>query len=214
MLPLSWNAGGDPISGVMKRAEKFIDVGFWTDYALPGAVGFAVTKVGGGLIREGLAKVFTAPTGTLGTVFRFGTDALSASVLSWLVGRFIGKKYEERVFFGGVVAIAHGVLKEVAGGTTIGRYMGLDGLGDDLSSQMKDAVAKRLEAELSGGVGNTGAFLTEREMVPQASIAGDSGVNGGMVGAFVTETALRMQPGYAPTSDLRDHDPTNSETTL
>ncbi len=217
VLPISWNrnpATGDPISGILGNVKQFVDIGFWTDVALPAAAGFLGTKIVGKLIYTGISKVVTLPTGGFGKVIRIGTDVLGASALAWLAGRFLGRKYEDKIFLGGVVAITHSVLKELIGGTAIGRTIGLDGLGEDLSAQMKEAVAARLEAELSGGVGNTGAFLTERDMIPQAAVAGDSGVNGAMVSAFVTETALRMQPGYAPTSDLRDHDVTNTETAL
>lgn len=217
VLPISWgnNPTGDPIAGILGKAKQFTDISFWTDFALPAAGGFLATKVVGKMIHTGIGKVVTLPTGGFGKVVRIGSDVLAASALAWAAGRFLGRKYEDKIFLGGVVAITHTVLKELIGGTDIGKAIGLDGLGEDLSSQMKEAVAQRLEAELSG-VGNAGSFLTERDMIPQPAIngVGDHGVNGADLAAFVTETALRMQPGYAPTSDLRDHDVTNTETTL
>jgi hypothetical protein len=217
VLPISWSRNpADPIGGIIGKVTDFTRVDFWTETALPAAAGFLGTKVVGKMIHSGIGSLVTLPAGGFGKVVRIGSDVLAASGLAWLAGRFIGRNMEDKVFLGGVVAITHSVLKELLGGTDIGRSIGLDGLGEDLSSQMKQAVASRLEAELSGGVGNTGSFLTERELIPQPSIAGDAGVNGDMVGAFVTETALRMQPGYAPTpgGDLRDYDPTNTETSL
>ncbi len=218
MLPISWKGNpstSDPIAGIIGRVKDFTRVDFWMDVALPATAGFLGTKIAGKFIHTSISKLVTVPGGTLGKVVRIGSDVLGASALAWLAGQFVGRKYEDKIFLGGVVAITHTVLKELIGGTGFGRTIGLDGLGDDLSSQMKDAVAQRLEAELSG-VGNTGAFLEERDMIPQPAIngVGDHGVNGSQIGAFVTETALRMQPGYAPTSDLRDHDVTNTETAL
>lgn len=217
VLPLSWSRNpAGVLGGVLGKAQSFIDISFWTETAIPVAGGFLGTKVVGGMIHGALSKAITLPTGIPGTVIRLATDVLAASGLSYLAGRFLGKKYEENVFLGGVVGIAHSVLKQLIGGTDIGRAIGLDGygmgLGDDLSEKMKQAVAQRVEAELSG----MGAFLTQTALQRQG-MAGpvEAGVPAYM-GEFITDTDLRAQPNYAasPGGDLRDYDPNNDETAI
>jgi hypothetical protein len=219
VVPVSWNArryrrnavlpyfAMNPIEGIIEKAGRFVDVSFWTDTALPAAGGFIGSKlVGGmvyGLIGEKLLGV--AATDAAAPWVRAGADALGTAVLSWGVGKFISKPMGEMVFLGGVVSIAHSILKALLGGTEIGKSLGLSGIGEDLTERMKEAVTRRLEAELSG----VGAYLNENDLRVQMA-----GMNG--VGEFVTETALRLQPDYGPTpaGDLRDYDVTRSETSI
>jgi len=208
ILPVSWNPGGMSIGGVFSRAQSFIDMGFWTDTALPLAGGIVGTKLAGSFISGLIEKA----TGTMALpdiakkVIRIAADVLGASVLSMLATSFLGKKRGDAVFMGGVASIAHTVLKEALGGTEIGRTLGLSGLGDDLSDKMKNAVAQRVEAELSG-LNGVGAFLTQNQLRDQS-------MDG--VGEFITDVQLRRQNGYAPTpgGDLRDYEVNNTETNL
>jgi hypothetical protein len=207
---VSWNpAGALSLGGVFKRAQSFVDVAFWTDTALPLAGGIIGTKFAGSTI----AGLIDKATGTIALpdiakkVIRIAADVLGASVLSMLVTNFLGKKRGEAVFLGGVASIAHTVLQQTLGGTEIGRTLGLSGLGNDLTDRMKNAVAQRVEAELSGLNGGVGAYLNQTALQRQ--------LDGG-VGEFVSDRELRAQNGYAPTpsGSLRDYDVNNTETTL
>jgi hypothetical protein len=208
ILPVSWNPGGISIGGVFNRAQSFIDVGFWTDTALPLAGGIVGTKLAGsfvaGLIDKATATM--ALPDIAKKVIRIAADVLGVSVLSMLATSFLGKKRGDAVFMGGVAAIAHTVLGQVLGGTDIGRTLGLSGLGNDLTDKMRNAVAQRVEAELSG-LNGMGTFVTER-MLQTQSMDG--------VGEFITDAQLRQQNNYAPTpgGDLRDYDVNSTETNL
>lgn len=211
ILPVSWNpVGGLSIGGVFGRAKSFIDVGFWTDTALPLAGGIVGTKLAGsfvaGLIDKATATM--ALPDIAKKVIRIAADVLGASVLSMLATNFLGKKRGDAVFMGGVASIAHTVLQQLLGGTDIGKTLGLSGLGDDLTEKMKKAVAQRVEAELSG-LNGVGTYVTERMLAHNQMMEGN-------VGEFITDVELRRQNGYAPTpgGNLRDYDVNNTETTL
>lgn len=212
ILPVSWNPGGGgglSIGAVFSRAKSFIDVGFWTDTALPLAGGIVGTKLAGAFV-SGLIEKATATMALpdmAKKVIRIAADVLGASVLSMLVSNFLGKKRGDAVFMGGVASIAHTVLQQALGGTEIGKTLGLSGLGDDLTDKMRNAVAQRVEAELSGLNGGVGAYLTQNQLRSQS-------MDG--VGEFVTDVELRNQNGYAPTpgGDLRDYDVNSTETNL
>jgi hypothetical protein len=197
---------GGAATRLWARVKRFTDVKFWTETAVPAAAGFVGTKTVGVIIRDSLSKVVALPTGVMGSVVRVASDALAASALAWLVGRFVGAKQGEAVFLGGVVGITHSVLKEVLGGTTIGNAIGLNGFGDDLSERMRQAVAARVASELSGYDG-MGHFLNMEDlntrMVPG-------------LGEFITDEALRGKVGYSasPSGRLADYDVTNDSTTF
>lgn len=207
-MPVQWNPAAG-LEGVLHGAGRFIDIDFWTKTALPAAAGFVGTKIVGGfvtgLVAENVLKISSADAAY--PWVRLGGDILSASALSWAVGRFVDKRMGQTVFLGGVVSIAHSVLKMLLGGTDIGRAIGLDGLsglGEDLSAQMKRAVAQRVAAELSGA--NLSTYMTDVDLQRQLS--------GPTLNEFVTDVALRRQPAYGPTGDLRDHDVLRQETAL
>jgi hypothetical protein len=209
VLPVSWNPGnGLSLGGVFRRAQSFIDVGFWTDTALPLAGGIVGTKMAGSFLAGFIEKA----TATMALpdiakrVIRIAADVLGASMLSMLATNFLGKKRGDAVFMGGVASIAHTVLQQALGGTDIGKTLGLSGLGNDLTDKMRNAVAQRVEAELSG-LNGVGAYLTQNAL-QQQSMDG--------VGEFVTDVELRRQNSYGPTpsGSLRDYDVNNTETTL
>jgi len=210
VLPISWNPGaaGGVIGGVLGRAQKFVDIGFWTDTALPVAGGFIGAKLAGGfvwgILGEQVFKVTTADT--LGKVVRIGSDVLGTSILSWAVGNFIGKAMAEKVFLGGVVSVAHSVLQMLLGGTDIGRAVGLSGMGNDIADRMRAAVARRVQASLAG---HMGTYLNINELQPQ-------GMAGGRLGAYVNITDLASQAGYvgSPGADMRDYDVSRTETSF
>jgi hypothetical protein len=198
---------------VLSRAQSFLDPAFWMQTAVPAAGGFIGTKMVGGIIHGVVSKFAGSPMGIAGTVLRLGSDVLAASGLSYLAGRFLGRKYGEAIFVGGVVGITHSVLRELLGGTAIGSAIGLSGLGADVEDRMREQVARRVEAELSG----MGAYLTQDALTPQA-------LHGGM-GAYLTErdmvpqvpdTLLRSSAAFAPSpsAGVADYDPLNERLEL
>ena len=204
VLPVRWNPGSavsaSPIKGILDRVKKFVDVQFWTQTAAPGVVGFTSTKMVGGFVYSGIVGFLPKLDPNVDKVVRIGTDVLAASGLGWAASRFLGKSIGDAVWIGGVLSIAHSVLKAVLGGTQIAKVIGLDGLGSDLEERMKAAVAQRVAQELNG----LGTYMNTTDLQPS--------LNG--VGEFITDVGLRRQAGYAPSpnGDLRDYDPSNSET--
>jgi hypothetical protein len=187
---------------MLGRAQSFLDLRFWTGTAIPAAGGFLGTKMLGGMLYGTLSNVLPIPAGIADKVVRIASDVLAASGLAWAVGRFINPRMASNVFLGGVVGIAHSVLRELLGGTTIGNAIGLSGLGTDLEDRMREAVAARVNAEMSGYDGGMGHYLSLEDL--SGRTATPSGV-----GEFVTDAGLRNSYGYAPTpgANLRDYDP-------
>ncbi len=196
VLPISWNPGGmlsgGPIGDILGRAKAFIDVRFWTETGLPSAVGFFGSKAAGGFIYNQLpvSLLQNIPAAAFPYV-RMGADALGGSLLAYLVSRFIGKKQGDSVFVGTVVNVAYSALKALLGGTSIAATIGLDGLGDDLASRMKQEIANRVAGHLNG----MGSYLRTTNLVPRGSM-----------GEYVTESALRSSSAYSPGDRLGDSD--------
>lgn len=193
VLPISWNPGGllsgGPLGDVLGRAKAFVDVRFWTETGLPSAVGFFGSKAAGGFIYNQLpvALLQNIPSAAFPYV-RMATDALGGSLLAYLVSRFVGKKQGDSVFVGTVVNVAYSALKTLLGGTDIAKTIGLDGLGDDLASRMKQEIANRVAGHLNG----MGSYLRTTNTIPR-------GLN-----EYVTENALRSRADYAPGNALGD----------
>lgn len=189
------------ISGVVSRVKSFTDIRFWTETALPATAGFMGTKVVGGLIYGFVGEKLMGLTGVEAHApyVKIGSQAIAAAGLSLLVSRFVGAKQGQAVFVGGVISVTHALLKQILGGTQIASAIGLDGLGDDLSSRMREAVSRRVEQNLRG----MGTYLT---------LERGTRMNG--MGAYVTERELRARQNFAPApnADLRDYDVSRTET--
>jgi hypothetical protein len=195
VLPISWNpvsalGMGGPVGSVLGRVKSFIDVRFLTETALPAASGFFGSKAVGGFFYNQIpvSILQNVPAAAFPYV-RMATDALGGAGLAWLVGRFIGKKQGDMVWLGTVVNVAYSALKAVLGGTDIARTIGLDGLGDDLASRMKQEIAGRVQNSLNG----LGSYLRT------------TNVRGSM-GEYVTEGAMRMSNAFSPGDRLGDSD--------
>jgi hypothetical protein len=195
VLPISWNpvsalGMGGPVGSVLGRVKSFIDVRFWTETGLPAASGFFGSKAVGGFVYNQIpvSILQNVPAAAFPYV-RMATDALGGAGLAWLVGRFIGKKQGDMVWLGTVVNVAYSALKAVLGGTDIARTIGLDGLGDDLASRMKQEIAGRVQNSLNG----LGSYLRT------------TNVRGSM-GEYVTEGAMRMSNAFSPGDRLGDSD--------
>lgn len=119
---------------------------------------------------------------------RMTADALGGAGLSWLVGRFVGKKQGDAVWLGTVVNVAYSALKQLLGGTDVAKMIGLDGLGDDLANRMKQEIANRVAGHLNG----MGSYLRTTNTIP------------GGLNEYVTDRALRMNPAYSPGNRLGD----------
>lgn len=195
VLPISWNPAsalgvGGPVGSVIGRVKSFIDVRFWTETGLPAASGFFGSKAVGGFIYNQIpASILSNVPAQAFPYVRMATDAVGGAGLAWLVGRFVGRKQGDMVWLGTVVNVAYSALKALLGGTDIARTIGLDGLGDDLASRMKQEIANRVQNSLNG----MGSYLRT------------TNVRGAM-GEYVTEGAMRMNSAYAPGDRLGDHD--------
>jgi hypothetical protein len=191
------------LGATLGRVKKFIDVNFWIDTAAPAAGGFAASKVIGAMIYEGLDKVGLVKALPLQAVpyVRIAANAAGGAALAWAFGKFVDRKWEQPIWLGTVVAVAHDVLRLLIGGTDIGKAIGFSfsGMGNDLEERMKAAVERRV-AELAG----VGTYLNQTDLQRQMSGYGE----------FVTNTGLQRQPGYAasPGADLRDYDVARTET--
>lgn len=197
------------VDGVLGRVQDLVDVSFWTDTALPVTAGFLGSKVVGGAVF-GLVgeKLLGVKSGDKAAPFvRAGSNAIAGAALAWAAGSFLGRQYEEPIWLGTVVSVAHDLLKALLGGTEIAKAIGLEGFGEDLTKKMQEAVARRVQAELSG----MGTYLTAEALQRQSALQGI-----GHHGEFLTENALRRQSDYAPTpgADLRDYDVARTETAL
>jgi hypothetical protein len=202
------------MGAVLGKAQSFVDVRFWTDVALPAVGGFIGTKTVGGMIYGAVGKAIAIPTGIFDTLAKIGADVLAASVLSWGVGRFIGRSQGQNVFLGGVVAIGYDVLKALIGGTDIARTIGLEGLGDDAATaRLKEAVARRVEAEMHGLYGY-GSYLTREDMGMQGMDAYLTRQD--MVPQMMGDSLVRRLPNYSalPTGSIADYDVARTELVL
>lgn len=204
------SAAMDPVSGILARAKQFINVDFWTKTAVPVAGGYIGSRLAGKFISDGIKGYVAAQlvgNPALVKAVEIGSEVLGVSAMSWAAGRFLGKDLGDKVFLGGVVSIAHAVVKMLLDqiAPTISAQLGLSGLGSDLSERMKAAVSQRVARELQGY--GMGAYLSAENLRAQR-------LNG--LGEYVTDTALRSQRGYAPTpgGDLRDYDVNRTETTF
>jgi len=205
VLPISFNPAnvvmGAP-GAVIRRLSDFINVGFWTDTALPAVGGFVGSKTLGAMLYGAIDKFtgLSLSQPKVAPFLRIASNAAAGAALSYGAGAFLkNRRMAENIWLGTVVGVAHSVLKELIGGTEIARVVGLDGLGDDLSDRMRAAVAARVNRDLSG----MGAYLTNRALAPQ------NGLN-----EYVTDVQMRRQPGYgpSPSGSLADHDVARTET--
>jgi len=209
VLPyFAMNPGGI-VGEITGKLSKFIDVNFWIETGVPAVGGFVGSKFLGAIIYDNLGKKLTDAVGAAAEPFvRAAGNAVAGAVLAMGVGKILKKpKMADGIWLGTVVSVAHDLLRAILP-ASIKSAIGMSGLGEDVSSRMREAVARRVEAEMAGlnGTNGMGTFLTQREMEPQMS-----GLN-----EFITDTELRRQNGYSasPAGDLRDFDVTRSETTL
>jgi len=183
------------MSDVLGKLQKFVSVDFLTKEMLPVAGGFVGAKFAGKFIKDLVGPTVSGFIGSSKEATAFvnmGSQALGASLLSYAVGRFIDRSMGEKVFIGAVVSIGHELLKLIVPallGDKVAADLGLSGFGD-ISDSMRDAVSRRVEAQLSG----MGEFMNVTALRPQ--------LNGLGMGEYVNTTALRPQGAFAPA--LRD----------
>ena len=207
VVPTSWNPAGALAgvlgrSGPLSRVQGLVDIKFWTETGLPAVGGFLCSKVVGGMVfgLVGEKLLGVSATDKSAPYVRAGADAIAGGILSWAAESFMkNKKMADAIWLGTVISVGHTILKALIGDTDFGRSIGLSGLGDDVSSALRDRVKQRVERSLS----NYGTYLTQEDTQPQLN-------------EFVTEDRMRLQSSYAPgpNGDLRDYDVARTETAL
>lgn len=194
VLPISWNPGGvmsasGPLGAVTSRMKSFIDIKFWTETGVPAAAGYFGSKAAGAFVMGFVPVSLTAQVPAVAQPYvKLAADGVAGALIAWAISRFYDKKAGDAFWLGTVVNIAHGVLKQLIGGTDIAKTIGLDGLGDDLADRMKAEIARRVQATVNGGrLNGMGSYLRTTNL-----------------NEYVTEPALRMNPAYSPGNALGD----------
>jgi hypothetical protein len=196
VLPISWNPAGvlsgGPVGAVVGRMKSFIDVKFWTETGVPAASGFFGSKALGTAIMSFVPDSVKAQIPVQAQPYaKMAADALGGAALAWAISRFYDKKAGDAFWLGTVVNVSYSLLKNLLGGTDIAKTIGLDGLGDDLASRMKNEIARRVQASIKGGsLNGMGSYLRT--------------TNVRNMGEFVTESALRRNAAYSPGNALGD----------
>jgi hypothetical protein len=183
-----------PIGAITGRMKSFIDVKFWTETGVPAAAGFFGSKAAGGALLSFVPASLTSQVPAVAQPYlKMAADGVAGAVLSWAIGRYYDKKAGDAFWLGTVVNISYSLLKQLLGGTDIAKTIGLDGLGDDLASRMRSEIARRVQAQISGGrLNGMGSYLRTTN-IPTHSM-----------GEYVTETALRSRATYSPGNALGD----------
>lgn len=195
---------GDPVGAILARAKSLIDVSFWTDTGLPTAVGFLGSRTLGGLLHQYTLTQFAgiATTSTYYPYTKAACDALSGAALAWAAGKFYKKQAGDAVWMGTIVNVAFSLLKTLFGSQSWAPMVGLSGLGQDVSDRLKEAVTKRVQAQL-------GSYLTTGRLRTNTA-------RHGMAGSYMTVDSLSPKTTFdpSPRMNLRDYDPTNDTTEL
>lgn len=205
MIPVSWNPArtiSAAPQAILGRLKEFVDIKFWTETAIPAVGGFVGSKTLGAVVFD-LANTNVLkldPASTTGKIARLASNGLAGSALAFAVERFLPignrRKIADGIWTGVAVSVAHDALRLILGGTEIARVIGLDGMGNDVSSRMRDAIRRRM------AVNGVGTYMTYG---PATRLQG--------LNEFVTDRELRAQNGYAPTpggrmADYDIHAPT------
>jgi hypothetical protein len=210
VLPFfAFNPGGGAGS-IMARMNSMMDVRFWTETALPVAGGFFGSKLAGfqlySLIFQSGSSPLAAmlPLPTIPYV-RLALNAVSGAGMAWAAEKFVSKKVADGIWIGTIVGVASSLLKNLLDAFAPGvsgqlGLSGLAGLDGDISSQMKDAVVRRVQA-------NLGVYMTQKSL--------NRGIVRPSLSAYQTRSAL-VNATYdpSPRGNMSDYDVTNTDTTL
>jgi hypothetical protein len=203
MNPLG--GAGNPLSAIMDRVKSMIDVSFWTETGIPATVGFFGSKALGGYVYNMLPNVIltTIPSAAWPFV-RATTDAVSGAGLAWAAGKFVSKKAGDAIWLGTVVNVSFTLIQKLlqAYAPGVAATIGMNGLGDPMSDQLKDVVTRRVQQSLSG-------YLKVNNMRGQNS-------RPALSGSYATVDSLSRQTSYdpSPRMNLRDYDVANDSTEL
>jgi hypothetical protein len=210
VLPFfAFNPGGGAGS-IMNRMSSMMDVRFWTETALPVAGGFFGSKLVGsqlyGLIFSSGSSPLAAmlPLPTIPYV-RLALNAVSGAGMAWAAEKFVSKKVADGIWIGTIVGVASSLLKNLLDAFAPGvssqlGLSGLAGLDGDISSQMKDAVVRRVQA-------NLGTYMTKNSL--------NRGIVRPSLSAYQTRAALQSATyDPSPRGMMSDYDVTNTDTTL
>lgn len=188
--------------------KTMVDVRFWTETALPVAGGFFGSKLLG---SQAYNLIFSSGTTPLAAMLplptipyvRLALNAVSGAGMAWAAEKFVSKKVADGIWIGTIVGVASSLLKNLLdafapGVSTSLGLSGLAGLDGDISSQMKDAVVRRVQA-------NLGTYMTQKSL------------NRGVVrpmGSFATRNTLQSTYDPSPRGMMSDYDVTSTDTTL
>lgn len=184
-----------------------IDVRFWTETALPVAGGFFGSKLLGSQIWNNLlpnSVTSMVPMVAIPYV-RLGLNAVSGAGMAWAAEKFVSKKVADGIWIGTIVGVASSLLKNLLDAFAPGvsgslGLSGLAGLDGDISSQMKDAVVRRVQA-------NLGTYMTKNSL--------NRGIVRPSLSAYQTRAALQNATyDPSPRGMMSDYDVTNTDTTL
>lgn len=194
----------------MARMKSMIDVKFWTETALPVAGGFFGSKLIGSQVYS---LVFSSGATPLASYLplpvipyvRLAINAVSGAGMAWAAEKFVSKKVGDGIWIGTIVGVASTLLKNLLDAFAPGvssslGLSGLAGLDGDISSQMKDAVVRRVQQ-------NLGVYMTQKSL--------NRGIVRPSLSAYQTRAAL-VNATYdpSPRGNMSDYDVANTDTTL
>jgi hypothetical protein len=151
VLPLSWNPAAD---GILGRVKKMVDVQFWTETALPVAVGFFGSKIIGAKVYSFIPLQVTGYIPSAAVPFvRTAVNALAGGAMAWGAEKLGQKKAADGIWTGTVVGVAADMVKLLLDSFAPGvsASLGLSGMGS-MSDRMKDVITDRVR-------GNLGSYL-------------------------------------------------------
>jgi hypothetical protein len=199
-------AGGD----IMHRMKSMVDVRFWTETALPVAGGFFGSKLVGSQLYGLIFSSGSSPLASMLPIqtipyVRLALNAVSGAGMAWAAEKFVSKKVADGIWIGTIVGVASSLLKNLLDAFAPGvssslGLSGLAGLDGDVSSQMKDAVVRRVQA-------NLGVYMTQKSL--------NRGIVRPSLSAYQTRAALQSATyDPSPRGVMSDYDVTNTDTTL
>jgi hypothetical protein len=203
VLPFFAMNPAQDVGGIVNRVKSMIDVSFWTETGVPATVGFFGSKALGQMVYNYIPVTLLTTVPAVQPFFLAGTQALSGAGLAWAAGKFLGKKQGDAVWLGTVVNVSYTLIQTLLNTYAPGMAasIGMSGMGDDVSSRLKDAVTKRVQASLSG-------YLTVGKLKTNTARP--------LHGSYMTVDSLSRKTSYSPATrmSMGENDVANDSTEL